>query len=289
MRVHFIVNTFRPVAIDAAKETVSWLRAEGVEALVEPEAAELSGLPALDPTRIGDCDLVVCLGGDGTLIRAAHLVSRQGTPLLGVNFGRFGFVCACPPDARHNVIRRVLDGAAVLDERAMVQTDLERDGHHVASLHSLNEAAVTRAATTRLLTFEVAVNGIPLARYPADGVMIATPTGSTAYNLSAGGPIVHPSVPCLVMSPIMPHALGARSIVLGADAVAEIRVEARGDAVLSCDGHSRLTLLSGDLVKVVLSPRVTRLVRVTEDDFLHKVSERFVWGRIYPDEPEESC
>lgn len=161
----------------------------------------------------------------------------------------------------------------------MVQTELVRNERVVAVLHSLNESAVQRSATTRILTFEVKVNGRLLSRYPADGVMVATPTGSTAYNLSAGGPMVDPKVETMLITAIMPHTLAARPLAVRPEAVIEITIESQGDAVLSCDGQSRLHLLTGDLVRVTRSPRVTRLVYVDDEEFFEKLSDRFEWSK----------
>lgn len=292
MRAHFIVNTYRPAALEATRETVAWLRASHVEVGVDVDAASLVDAPSISPLALGDADVVICMGGDGTLIRATHLIGDKATPILGVNFGRFGFVCAIPPERRHEALARFLAGQAEFNDRLMLETQLLRERKQVATLHVLNEAVVQRAATTRMLTFDVLVNGQLLAHYPADGVMVSTPTGSTAYNLSAGGPIVHPEVQALILTAVMPHTLSARPMILNDQAEVEIAIETRGDAVLSCDGHSRLTLLSGDTVCVRRSPRVTRLVGFSDDDFLAKVTEKFGWSRRGPfsePEPEESC
>ena len=144
-----------------------------------------------------------------------------------------------------------------------------------------------RAATTRMLDFEITVDGKFLTQYPADGILVATPTGSTAYNLSAGGPIVDPRVDAMILSAITPHTLSARSLIFNPDSVIEITIETRGDAVLSCDGANRLQMLSGDRVRITRSPRVTRLVCVDEHDFLNKVSDRLLWSRPTGEEGAE--
>ncbi len=222
---------------------------------------------------------MVTFGGDGTLIRASHLCAATGTPILGVFYGRFGFVTQIRPDEARAALGQFLEGEYQLDERMMVQTDLVRDGKTVASLHSLNEAVVQRSATTRMLTFRVSIDGRQLAHYPADGVMVSTPTGSTAYALSAGGPVVDPSMEALLFAAIMPHTLSARPLVMRPEATVELAVETLGDAVLSCDGQGRLHLLRGDRVIVTKSPRKTRLVSVDRDDFLEKLADRLQWSR----------
>jgi NAD+ kinase len=279
VRIHTIVNLFRPDAVQAAKEALDGLRASSVTFGADRDSAAALGVEAVAPEELGKADLMVSFGGDGTLIRAAHLCSESGTPILGVYFGRFGFVTQCMPSEVGAALSSFIDGQAEIDERIMVQTELIRNDRSVATLHSLNEAVVQRSATTRILTFDVKVDGTRMSRYPADGVMVSTPTGSTAYSLSAGGPIVDPGVNALLITAIMPHTLSARPLVVRSEAVIDIQIETRGDAVLSCDGQSRLHLLSGDSVRITKSPRVTRLVSVDSQDFLSKLANRFQWSK----------
>lgn len=279
MRIHTIVNLFRPDAVESAKEAFDSLRARNVTIGADRDSAVALGIPAVAADELGKADLMITFGGDGTLIRAAHLCSESGTPILGVYFGRFGFVTQCMPTEVGAAISSFLDGQAQIEERMMVQTDLIREGRTVASLHSLNEAVVQRSATTRILTFDVKVDGKRLSRYPADGVMVSTPTGSTAYSLSAGGPVIDPAINGLLLTAIMPHTLSARPLVVRDDAVIDIQIETRGDAVLSCDGQSRLHLLSGDSVRITKSPRMTRLLSVDQHDFLSKLANRFQWSK----------
>lgn len=279
MRVHLFVNTHRPDAVEAARKTGVYLRQHGADVGADAESADRIDAEARPLAELADADLVVTFGGDGTLIRAAHVCAEAGTPILGVYYGKFGFVTQCEPHEVGAALSMFFDGKARIEERMMVQTDLLRHGRTVATLHSLNEAVLQRAATTRMLEFEVTVDGHLLTTYPADGVLVATPTGSTAYNLSAGGPIVDPRMRALIVAAITPHTLSARPLVLGPDSLIHVRIETRGDAVLSCDGQSRLQMLSGDEVYVTRSPRVTRLVSVDQDDFLEKLSRRLFWSR----------
>lgn len=255
------------------------LRANGVLLAADRDTAPQIGVEGVSAQQLGQADLMISFGGDGTLIRAAHLTSAFGTPILGVHYGRFGFVTQCKPGDVGAAISSYLDGQIDVESRMMVKTELIREGQIVATLHSLNETVVQRSATTRALTFEVIVNGIVLSEYPADGVMVSTPTGSTAYSLSAGGPLIDPHLDAMLLNGILPHTLSARPLVLRADSVIEIRVETMGEAALSCDGQSRLHLLSGDAVRVTRSERVTRLVSLDESDFFRKLSERFQWSR----------
>ncbi len=279
MRINTVVNLFRPDAVQAAKAALDRIRADGVKMGADRDTAPYLGVEALPAAELGVADLMLSFGGDGTLIRASHLCAAHGTPILGIHFGRFGFVTQCQPDEVGAAIAQFMDGDAQIEDRMMVRSDLVREGKSAATLHSLNEVVVQRSATTRALTFGIRVNGMMLSEYPADGVMVATPTGSTGYSLSAGGPIVDPKLSAMMVSAVLPHTLSARPLVLRPDAVVEIIVETMGDAVLSCDGQSRLHLLSGDVVRVTKSDRVTRLVNLDDRDFFRKLATRFQWSR----------
>lgn len=279
MRVHLLTNPARKDAVTAALRARDFLRDEKVEVLCDPDSAEKLHLPAVPAERFYDCDLVVTFGGDGTLIRAAHWCSENGTPILGVYYGRFGFVTQCTGEDLEGCLQRFVSGAAHYEERMMIQTDLMRNAKSVATIHSLNEMVVQRAVTVRMLTFCVRVNGNDLTTYPADGVIISTATGLTGYNLSAGGPIMDPRVRGLVITALAPHTLSARPLVLHADSEVHLSMQTEGDAVLSADGQARLHLLSGDEVRVKRSPRITRLMTVHPEDFMRKLPQRLFWSQ----------
>jgi NAD+ kinase len=288
VRVHFLVNTHRQDAISAAQKAAEALTERGVELGIENTASEVTGIPGIKPELMGDCDLAVTFGGDGTLIRASHFCSAKGTPILGVYYGRFGFVTQCDPKELGAALSQVLDGKAEFETRMMLQATLLRQGRELTTVHCLNEATVQRAVDTRMLNFEIQVDGKFLTQYPADGVIIATPTGSTGYNLSAGGPIIDPSLEVLALSAIAPHTLSARPIILASNAVIEVAIETRGDAILSADGQYRFQVFNGDHVRVTRSERVTRLVSLGDDEFLSKLTDRLLWAKPLPYDEGES-
>ncbi|RYG64418.1 NAD(+)/NADH kinase, partial [bacterium] len=176
MHVGFVVNSHRPDALEAAAEAASLLISRGLEVGVERSLASTVGVPPLLNDEIARCDLVVAFGGDGTLIRAAHVCSELGTPILGVHYGRFGFVTQCRPEDLPDALTAFVAGEYQLDRRMMLQTELRRRDQILATLHTLNESVLQRAVTDRMLTFEVEVDGKLLTAYPADGVMVSTPT-----------------------------------------------------------------------------------------------------------------
>ena len=289
MRVALVVNLHRSDAIEAARGAARWLYEHGQATVVAEEAAAKQ--LEVDSARTEDiahCDLVIAFGGDGTIIRAAHICSEVGTPILGVHFGRFGFVTQCTPDEIGSALSAFVDGEHSLEKRMMLQTDLIRGNKTVATIHTLNESVLQRIVTDRMLTFEVTVNGHHLTSYPADGVMVSTPTGSTGYSLSVGGPVVDPTVEALILVALAPHTLSARPLVLGSNSVVRLTLETGGDAVLSGDGQTRLHLLPKDYVEIRRSERTTNLVTIQNEDFLHKLRDRLFWSQSILGKDSES-
>lgn len=279
MKVNLLVNTRRADAIEAAARTGVFLKDRGITVGVDRETSRHLEFPSVADSEFDQADLVITFGGDGTLIRAAHLCSETGTPVLGVYYGRFGFVTQCMGEEVGSCLSSFLDQKSDFESRMMLQTELVRNERIIATIHSLNEVVVQRAVTAQMMMFQVTVNGHRLTTYPADGVLISTPTGSTAYNLSVGGPIMDPRMDGMIITAIAPHTLSARPLVLNPDSNIHFRVTTDGEAVLSADGQSRLHLLSGDEMRVSRSPRRTNLLCVDADDFLIKLGERLFWSQ----------
>lgn len=277
-RVHFLVNLQREDAVECALATADWLSEHKVYVGFDAESAGPLGRAYVPMQQLGHADLIVTFGGDGTLIRAAGYCNEQPTPILGVYFGRFGFVTQCQPNEVRSAIRQFLDGESEFEDRMMLKGELMRNGTSIAVMHALNEIAVQRSISNRMMAFGISIDWEDITAYPADGVLVAAPTGSTAYSLSAGGPIVDPRVQAMILTPITPHTLAARPLVLSPDSRVELTMQLQGDAILSADGQWRLNLLSGDTVVVSKSDRTTRLVQVDRTDFLAKLRERLLWG-----------
>ncbi len=277
-KLHFLLNLSREDAVECALATGKWLSEHSVDYAFDAESAAILKQPSVPLAELGHCDLVVTFGGDGTLIKAASFCTQQCAPILGVFFGRFGFVTQCEPHEIRSAIRQFLDGESEFEERMMLKGELLRNGQSVATLHALNEVAVQRSIATRVMFFGVRIDWQEITTYPADGILVATPTGSTAYSLSAGGPIMSPRVQAMIVTPITPHTLGARPLVLAPDSRVELTVQLQGDAVFSADGQWRLNMLTGDEVVVTRSELVTKLVQVDRNDWLVKLRERLLWG-----------
>lgn len=239
----------------------------------------------LDWARVEDrelaerADLVVVLGGDGTLIHAARLLEGRCTPILGVNLGSLGFMTEIPVEDLFPMLDDVLAGQYREDSRMKLRCRLLREGQVVVEDEVLNDVVINKGALARIADHEVSVEGVPIAIYKADGVILATPTGSTAYSLSAGGPIVHPSVDCTVLSPICSHALTHRPVVVPADRT--IRVVLRRDSAdtyLTLDGQTGHGLQGGDCIEVVRSPNRVTLIRNPKVSYFTILRQKLHWG-----------
>ena len=277
----------------AASEQVSklgpWLRERGIEAFYESDTAKLAGAAGHGVTTVTpdalprEVDLVIVLGGDGTLLAMAARIAQSGrdVPILGVNFGSLGFLTEIRIDELASSLEGVLDGTASIDERAMLAADAYRKGKQVDSRIVLNDVVFTKTALSRIIELSVSVSGEFVTRVKADGLIIASATGSTAYNLAAGGPIVHPMVDGFVLTPIAPHTLTNRPIVIPGSAVVEVRAHTSGapeDIFVTYDGQSGYPLHEGDTVQVRKSERLLRLVKAPARGYFEVLREKLKWG-----------
>ena len=206
-------------------------------------------------------DLIVTFGGDGTILRAARMAALQGTPILSVNLGRFGFLAEAQPDQVAEVMEAVLSGDYWLEERIMLHAELRRSEQVVASHEALNDVVIGHSTISRVVRLAAYLDGEHVADYAADGLIVATATGSTAYSLAAGGPIMHPLLRDMLLTPIAPHRALERSLVVPAQCRIEIHLSTENAAVLAVDGQIETQLANGDRVEISVSPHVCNLVR----------------------------
>ena len=264
-----------------------WLMERGVEAIYEDATAALA--PALSGAKTlsrealpQEVDLIIVLGGDGTLLAMAARIAtaQRDVPILGVNFGSLGFLTEIRIDELNASLDQVLKGTATFDERAMLVADAHRGGE-VDSHVVLNDVVFTKTSLSRMIQLSVFVNGVFVTRVKADGLIVASATGSTAYNLAAGGPIVHPSVDALVLTPIAPHTLTNRPVVIPGNALVEIRPHedsGADDIFVTYDGQSGYPLRKGETVHVRKSERMLRLVRASARGYFEVLREKLKWG-----------
>ncbi|WP_432479917.1 NAD kinase [Nocardioides sp. GXQ0305] len=285
-RVLLVSHTARHDAREISRALVARLHDHGIVVrMLAEEAADIGlegGSPLLElvgaTTEAGrDCELVVVVGGDGSILRAAELAHADGAPVLGVNIGHVGFLAEAEVEDVDATIEAIAGRHYTTDERLTLDVTVLRDGEVVARTFAVNEASVEKAARERMLEVVLEIDGRPLSRWGCDGVVCATPTGSTAYNFSAGGPVVWPEVDALCVVPLSAHALFARPLVVAPTSVVAVEVLSQSDrpGVLWCDGRRTVDLPPGARIEVRRGARPMRLVRLHEAPFTDRLVAKF--------------
>ncbi|MDR5683533.1 MAG: NAD(+)/NADH kinase [Armatimonadota bacterium] len=258
------------------------VRERGVRIAVNAASAALLGMAdwAADEQEIvSRSDALIVVGGDGTILHASRAAAVRGIPILGVNLGGFGFLAEVGPAELPKAVERLLDGEYDIEERMMLAAEVVREGEAAQRFTALNDMVVTKSGYARLMPIRARINDEHLATYLADGLIVATPTGSTAYNLSAGGPIVSPGVQAIVITPICPHTLNARTVIVDADDVASVEVASDTEGVLlTVDGQVGCPLEGGDVVRIRRAEQRARLVRLRRPMFYELLRRKFAWG-----------
>jgi NAD+ kinase len=277
--VGLVPHRERAVAHDLARQARAWLVARGVEVRVPEADAAAAGLADCAVAAAGfakGLDLVLALGGDGTMLRAVQLVYPEPVPILGVNAGQLGYLSAIEAGELEGALPRLLRGEFEVSERMMLEVVIKSEnGGAERTEFALNEAVVEKVGAGRLIRLLVSINGTPFTTYAADGVIVATPTGSTAYSFSARGPIVSPGHRCLLLTPVSPHMLFDRSLVLGADEALELLVTDGRPASLTVDGRNAGELAPGEVIVCRAAPGAARLVARRPDDFHQLLKAKF--------------
>jgi NAD+ kinase len=287
-RVGLVAKTGLDPAAGVLAELAGWLEAREVRAVFETDTAALAGLPSNRGTVSRDelpamCDLIVVLGGDGTLIGMADRIAQSGAdvPIVGVNFGGLGFLTEITLPELYPSLEAVLVGTAQIDERMMLRSRTLRDGVVYADRLALNDVVITKGALSRIIELSVAIGDRPVMRVRADGLIIASPTGSTAYNLAAGGPILHPAVDALLLTPIAPHMLTNRPVVIPASSEVRVRPAMNGsneEVFVTIDGQSGHALQSDDEICITRADRPLRLVRASTRTYFDVLRQKLKWS-----------
>jgi NAD+ kinase len=287
-RIGLVAKRDLRAASDHLDKLAGWLRDRHIEPVFETETAALATGPIAAPTRSrdelpSDVDLVIVLGGDGTLLSMATRIARAGrdVPILGVNFGSLGFLTETRIDELYPSLEAAIAGTATIDERLMLAADAYRSGEHFDSQIVLNDVVFTKAALSRIIELSVSVTSGAVTKVKADGLIVASPTGSTAYNLAAGGPIIHPRVDAIVLTPIAPHTLTNRPIVIPGGEVIEVRPyinDEADDIFVTYDGQAGYRLHKTDAIKIRRSERRLRLIKAPARSYFEVLREKLKWG-----------
>lgn len=281
-KYHQFVGSAKPSSRETLEGIAQFLHTQGCEVILEHDTAAGSGLlgyTVMTTEEIGkSCDLAIVVGGDGTMLGYARQLAPFNVPLIGINQGRLGFITDIPLNEVKNTLTTMLRGEYEEDKRALMRAKVWRDGHCVFNALALNDVVVNRGATSGMLEVRVAVDDRLVANQRADGLIIATPTGSTAYSLSVGGPLLHPSLPAWVMTPIAPHTLSNRPIVLADTGEVSIDLVAGRDASANFDMQSLASLLIGDRITVKRSNYHARFLHPRGWSYYDTLREKLHWN-----------
>jgi NAD+ kinase len=280
-RVGIVAKPDAPRAPEVVTRLVDWLASRNIEVTLEKETAGI--VPAVrvaaasKPELPSMADLLIVLGGDGTLLSMARAVGDLGVPIMGVNLGGLGFLTATTLDEMLPSLEAMIQGRMVVEERMMLTARVIRNGAAVCEHMALNDMVITKSAMARIISLAVSVEGQYATAYRADGLIISTPTGSTAYSLSAGGPIVFPTVEAVVLTPICSHTLTNRPLVLPGSHKIEVTVQSDQEIMLTVDGQVGVGLRERDVVEIVRPAARMRLVRFPQKDFFSVLRTKLKW------------
>lgn len=278
--VGLMVHRTRPEALHFSREVVGWLEARDIAVRMDADAADRLMMPVLAGSEEDwkQVEFVITLGGDGTILTAARRTAPNGIPILGVHMGRFGFIAETHPADLFENLEEILSGNLQIEERLMIRADIMRDGSCIHTGIGLNDVLL-KSKMSHLWSLKTHIGGAHFATYPADGLVVSTPTGSTGYSLSAGGPLIEPCVDAFAFVPICPHTLSARPLVVPSTEVIEVEVETDGDDVIfAIDGVEPVTLATGDRIVMRQADHRTRLIIIDRTTFYAKVRNRYLYG-----------
>jgi NAD+ kinase len=281
-RIGILMKPLRNQSPEAVFQLLEFLEARGVAISLDETAAGQTGRPELRRPAEDiplHADLLIVLGGDGTMLAAVRQLAGRPVPILGINFGSLGFLTEVSRERMIPVLAEIFDGKYRLEERMMLRVEVFRGGQAPQVFHALNDAVLNYGALARIIDVEVFVNGQFLTHYRADGLVVSTPTGSTAYALSAGGPILVPTTRSLILAPICPHTLTHRPLVLDGSDTIRIRLASAGNVMLTVDGQTGLSMAHEDEVQIRKSDHLARLVCPEGQSFFDVLSEKLKWGQ----------
>lgn len=277
MRIALYPNSLRDVNLVITRRLISSIASHGATAVLEEDVApEISEMPGLQRTSYETCDLVICLGGDGTFISAVHRDSTYNLPICGVNLGQVGFLPEIDVEMLEEAVQCLINKEYSIEKRIMLEVKCyDAEGKRFAHDHAINDVVLARGGCARIVTIDLEIANVPIESIPGDGIIVSTPTGSTAYSMSAGGPIVHPTMNLLLITPICPHTLHNRTYIADANTTVSLKLQQYPkSATLSVDGRSHYDIYHSDRVEVACSKHAFQFIRIWEDKFFQTLSEK---------------
>ncbi len=279
-RIGIVSKRGKPEAIDILKDFIPWLKDKGLEIFLDSEVVSLLSKKPIEKEQIHPLlDLIIVFGGDGTMLSVARLVGGNNIPILGINLGGLGFITEINKDELYEAFDMVLAGKYCIEERIMLNAIVYRNEQRIADFLVLNDVVINKGTLARIIDLETYINKVYVTKFKSDGLIISSPTGSTAYSLSAGGPILYPTLNCIIITPICPHTLTHRSIVVPDSFVIEVVLGSDiEDVVLTLDGQVGFSLKRADKVEVVKSDFKTKIMIPPERDYFQVLRKKLKWG-----------
>jgi NAD+ kinase len=279
-KIGIISKPGRPEPLEILRELLPRLRQKGHETYLDSETSALLKIAGYTRAEIAsNADVMIVLGGDGTMLSVSRLVAEKGIPILGINLGTMGFITEINRDEVFDAVEAMLSDSCVVEERLMLCAKIMREGEKIAEYTVLNDVVINKGALARIIDLETSVNGAYVTIFKADGLIISTPTGSTAYSLSASGPILYPTLGSIVVTPICSHTLTNRPIVLPDDFRIEVTLRTLSeDVYLTLDGQVGFSLRLDDVIEINKSPFKTRLLIPRERDYFNVLRTKLKWG-----------
>jgi len=270
--------------LEIINNLTKWLGDRDVEVFIEKELGDQIEHPnSVDRADIPELvDVILVFGGDGTFLGMARLACKYGTPILGINLGGLGFLTEVTVEELYPMMERLIDGNYEVEDRQMLLTTIRREKNIIGAYEVLNDVVINKGAVARIIDLAIYIDGSHVTTYRADGIILSTPTGSTAYSLSAGGPIVHPKIPVTIITPICPHTLTNRPLVVSSDMKVEIQITTQEpDTYLTLDGQIGIRLNTSDVIEVKRTDTSVKLIKSPFRDFFTILKTKLMWGERY--------
>lgn len=284
MKIGIIGKTDIEQTFDITKKLCKWLNEKGIEVYLEEELGKkIRNQKSASRAEIpGLVDIILVFGGDGTFLGVARLACKHGTPILGVNLGGLGFLTEITVDEIYPMMERIIPGDFEIEKRKMLSVAIRRGSNTMGTYEVLNDVVINKGAVATIIDLALYIQDSHITTYKADGIILSTPTGSTAYSLSAGGPIVHPGLPVIIVTPICPHTLTNRPLIVPSAMKVEIKVITQEpDTYLTLDGQIGVRLQAGDIVEVHKSDTSVKLIKSPFRDFFTILKTKLMWGERY--------
>jgi NAD+ kinase len=277
LRIALYPNSSRDDNLSITRRLIALIASYGATAVLEDDLApEISETQGLERASYNTCDIIICLGGDGTFISAVHHESAYNLPITGVNLGQVGFLPEIDVEMLEEAVQRLVNKQYSIENRVMLDVSCyDSEGKRFAHDHAINDVVLARGGCPRIVTIDLEIENVPVESIPGDGIIVSTPTGSTAYSMSAGGPIVHPTMDLLLITPICPHTLHNRTYIADADTTVSLKLQQYPTcAILSVDGRSHYDIYHNDRVEVACSRHAFQFIRIWEDKFFQILPEK---------------